>query len=138
MNIAYFSPMNPEKSGISDFSEELIPYLTQYMTIDVFTNIKNQQIKNLCKIYDIEQYDDANIRQKYDIAVFHVGNNYVFHHKIVEMFRKYGGILELHDISLHHYLAEETLNQGKQEEYQQIMTYCHGEKGDKIANDFLQ
>jgi hypothetical protein len=27
MRLAYFSPINPVQSGISDYSEELLPYL---------------------------------------------------------------------------------------------------------------
>ena len=27
MRLAYFSPLNPQPSGISDYSEELLPYL---------------------------------------------------------------------------------------------------------------
>lgn len=140
MKIAYFTPLNPEKSGISDFSEELIPYLSTVMEIDIFTNNKAQvdsRLKTYGDIYNVEEYDDEKIRNKYDIAVFHVGNNFTCHHKIVEIYKKYGGVLELHDISLHHYLAEETIVNGRFDEYKAILTYCHGVKGEKIADDFI-
>ena len=34
--IAYCSPVNPVPSGISDYSEELLPYLAQYADITLF------------------------------------------------------------------------------------------------------
>lgn len=34
--IAYCSPVNPAPSGISDYSEELLPYLAQYAEITLF------------------------------------------------------------------------------------------------------
>ena len=41
MKIAYFSPMNPERSGISDFSEELVAELFKQCEIEIFTSNKN-------------------------------------------------------------------------------------------------
>jgi len=36
LRIAYCSPVNPAPSGISDYSEELLPYLAQYAEITLF------------------------------------------------------------------------------------------------------
>lgn len=140
MKIAYFTPMNPQKSGISDFSEELVLKLCELCEIEIFTsnvNVSNREVKNRIIIHSINDYYNENIRKTFDLAVFHVGNNYQFHKEIVDCFMKFGGVLELHDIALHHYLAEQTIVQGKQSEYIQIMQYCHGEKGKCRAEDFL-
>lgn len=140
MKIAYFSPLNPQKSGISDFSEELILELCKWCEIEIFTSnvdISNSEIKNKINVHLIGDYYNENVRDKFDLAVFHVGNNYQFHKEIVECFMKFGGVLELHDIALHHYLAEETVVQGKHNEYMQIMQYCHGKKGKTRAEAFL-
>lgn len=37
MKIGYCSPFNPIKSGISDFSEELVPVLTTEAEVVVFS-----------------------------------------------------------------------------------------------------
>lgn len=139
MKIAYFSPFNPLKSGISDFSEELVPYLYDEMELDIFCYkgiIENKWISENIKILPFEKYHDDNIRQNYDLAVFHMGNNYAFHKEISALFIKYGGILELHDIALHHFLAESTVAKNEWEEYIEIMEYCHGKKGREIASEF--
>lgn len=128
------------KTGISDFSEELLPYLKKYMDIDLFVSDyipSNKIINDNFKTLHIKEYGDSNIRNKYDIAVFHVGNNYQFHKEIVDTYCNYGGILELHDISLHHYLAEDILTTHDKKKYIDIMKYCHGSKGEKVAKEYL-
>ena len=141
MKIAYFSPVNPIKSGISDFSEELLPYLGKYLDIDLFTDCQkpsNHLIKKHFKVFHINKYHNETVRRKYDLAVFHIGNNYEVHKDIAGMFFQYGGILELHDVSLHHYVASETLATDERCDYVEIMEYCHGFKGRTIAKEFLK
>ena len=140
MRIAYFSPLNPIKSGISDFSEELIPELGKIMDIEVFAvkgQVQNKDISKKYKLHDICEYEDENVRRKFDLAVFHIGNSYACHSEIVETFKKYGGVIELHDTSLHHYLAEETIVKNDYDKYVEIMQYCHGKKGRETAVRFL-
>lgn len=57
---------------------------------------------------------------------------------MVDTFLKYPGILELHDFSLHHYLAEDTFVQKEYDKYIEIMKYCHGNKGEYTAKRFLK
>ena len=38
--IAYISPLNPAPSGISDYSEELLPYLGQHCEITLYADEK--------------------------------------------------------------------------------------------------
>ncbi len=140
MKIAYFSPFLPIRSGISDFSEELVWKLKEHGDIVLFADkgiIQNEKLVENFDIMDINEYRDRKIRSQFDAAVFHVGNNYQFHKEIVEVFLEYGGILELHDIALHHFLAEATVVKGKTEEYVRAMKYCHGDEGEKVARAFL-
>ena len=38
MLLAYFSPLNPQPSGISDYSEELLPQLAEGADITLFVD----------------------------------------------------------------------------------------------------
>ena len=38
MRVAYFSPLNPQPSGISDYSEELLPHLAAGAEIELFVD----------------------------------------------------------------------------------------------------
>ena len=140
MRIAYFSPFSPDRSGISDFSEELVFELKKWCEVDLYTckPIENRQICREFRTFDIEQIEDESLRNSYDHLVYQMGNNKRFHGKILEKFMKYPGILEIHDFSLHHLLAESTYAEQNYDEYVRIMEYCHGEEGRKTANRFLK
>lgn len=139
MNIAYCSPFNPIKSGISDFSEELIMELKKYAKIDLFYNKQpsNKKIQENFEFINIKELSKDSVREKYDTIVYHMGNNAEYHKYIAETFLEYPGILELHDFSLHNYLAMETYVHNDIEGYANCVRYCHGEKGIKIVKEFL-
>ena len=139
MKIAYCSPFSPIKSGISDFSEELVSKLKDKVEIDLFydTPIENEEIRNGFNYYDISALDDPEFRGRYDHIVYQMGNNYDIHKCIGKAMMKYPGILELHDPSLHHYIAAELIVSGKIDEYVELIRYCHGEMGVEIVFDYL-
>lgn len=140
MKIAYFSPFNPIKSGISDFSEELVMKLKEYIDVDIFVDgykPSNKDIIDNFKVYNFSEIYDEKIRSQYDHLVYQVGNNAEAHSKIVDVFNDFPGICELHDISLHHFLAERTISKNNAEDYINIMKYCHGKKGEERAKLFL-
>ncbi len=142
MKIAYFSPFNPLKSGISDFSEELVVMIKKYADIDIFVDgykVENCKISDEFDIYNIKDYYKEEVRKKYDVAVFHVGNNLDYHYEIIKAFFEFGGILELHDLSIHNLVERLTFDKLKSpEKYIEIMKYCHGGKGEKAARDFIE
>lgn len=139
MKIAYLSPLNPMKSGISDFSEELIMELKKYVTIDLYTDnykpTNNYIIQNF-KIFSIDNIESN--KSEYDLIVYQIGNNHKYHKKIVDKFLKLGGVLELHDISLHHYVAADTLENNSSQKYIDIMEYSHGKKGREYAKMYIE
>lgn len=139
MNIAYCSPFNPIKSGISDFSEELIMELKKYVVVDLFYNVEpsNVMIKQNFQYYNIKELYKSEVREKYDIIVYHMGNNVEYHKCIYEAFMEFSGILELHDFSLHNYLAGDTYLHNDIEAYVNCVRYSHGERGVKIVQKFL-
>ncbi len=141
MKIAYFSPFKPIKSGISDFSEELVMELKNLVDIDIFVDgytPSNKKITENFKIYNIRDIYNNDIRKQYDHLIYHIGNNAKAHSAILKAFEDFPGICELHDVSLHHFIAEETIDKGKYDEYVEIMNYCHGDKGKSRALAFLE
>lgn len=109
------------------------------MDIDVYVdNIvpENKKILKFFQIFIIGDYAENNYEKHYDLTVFQMGNS-PYHNKIMDAFMKYGGILELHDISLHHYLAARSIVVGNREEYRDTMIKCHGIKGKEKVEDFF-
>ena len=68
-SLLYASPFPPMKSGISDYSEELIQDLARKFDITLFTddyNISNKINKNLCFIPDVLLVESvSNKKQEY-------------------------------------------------------------------------
>lgn len=137
MKIAYFTPLNPMHSGVSDWAEELLPYLKEYADIDLYVDQfvpESEKIRGQFAAYDIDEYG-AN-KEKYDLAVFQMGNS-LYHSRIMDAYMLYGGVLEIHDVSMHTYLAARTIANGDRDTYLKTMTLCHGKKGTKLAQDFF-
>jgi glycosyltransferase involved in cell wall biosynthesis len=100
IKLAYFSPLNPIRSGISDYSEELVPHLADLVDIDLFIDDfepANQDLFKRCAIYPIGEY--ATRRWDYDVALYHVGNN-LFHEAIYRTAMRFPGVVVLHDYAL--------------------------------------
>jgi len=95
--IAYLSPLPPEKSGIADYSAEILPELSMYYDIDLVTNLDTISDPYLegsfkkIKIDDFHKYAD-----KYDRIIYHFGNS-KFHVQLFHLLEKYPGIVVLHD-----------------------------------------
>ena len=131
MRVAYFTPLNPLKSGISDWAEELLPELKRFFEIELFVGvnpgkISNNAIKTQFKVHPLSDYDDENVRASFDVALFQAGNNGEIHEPLMKVFMKYGGILELHDVAMHHYLYNRTVGCNNVDLYFKILDYCHG------------
>ncbi|PJN58966.1 hypothetical protein PAEAM_36170 [Paenibacillus sp. GM1FR] len=139
--LAYFSPLNPIKSGISDYSEDLLPFLNGEFDIDVYVpnnfRVENEKVQNIFKIREFYEFEDLFNKDEYHVVLYHIGNNYVAHNEIYEFAIKYPGIVVLHDYSLHHFFAAKTLEQGNISEYKEEMFYCHGNEGLNKVNEFL-
>lgn len=135
MKIAYFTPISPQRSGISDYSErELIPNLSRFVEVDVFKDKNvtptNKNLKEHFEIYPYTEYE--KLKDDYDIAVYNMGNNQL-HEYIYNTLLKSPGISILHDIYLHGFLMNISLARGNAERYIDEWRYCYGNRGVQIA-----
>lgn len=139
MKIGYVSPLPPDASGIADFAEELLPELKKHMELEIFSRIsvKSGKLAEGFSVHSIEDLENKALRDSCDLLIYQSGNNVRFHGEILEKFKKYPGILEIHDFAMHHYLAESTYVKGDYEAYVKAMAYCHGKRGEITARKFL-
>lgn len=139
MRIGYCSPFNPTKSGISDFSEELVWKLKAHCDTVIFSTaeLDNKAILDSFECHMLSDLDDCQLRESLDLIVYHMGNSFQCHGEIAEYLMKYPGIVELHDIALHHFAAEKTLVREGKDSYLQLVEYCHGPRGLEIAQKFF-
>lgn len=98
--LAYISPLPPEKSGISDYSAEILPALSQHYTIDVVVaqkDVIDPWINSHCPIRDVA-YFKAHAAQ-YERVVYHFGNS-SYHQHMFALLEQNPGVVILHDFFL--------------------------------------
>lgn len=104
MKIAYFSPLPPQKSGISAYSKHLLKALSSKSDLEVF-HYRN------CELSDITLHDYCNKPSSlshlndFDVFIYHIGNNPHYHSVIRDVLVSNPGIVVLHDAFLYYLVA---------------------------------
>lgn len=140
MKLAFFSPVNPQKSGIADYSEELLPYLAKDADIDIFierdVTPTAQEIVERFSIYPFTQFEQCHQQKQYDLCLYQMGNNTSCHKYMDTFIQTYPGIVTLHDYGLHHFYAEMFAKEHRYDEYQVAMEAYYGELGRQVVERF--
>ena len=100
LRLAYFSPLPPARSGIADYSHELLPHLARHADIDLFVDDKHSPSKDISKAFSVracEEFDAEIQAGKYDATVYQIGNDPRFHGYIYDALLKHPGIVVLHE-----------------------------------------
>lgn len=119
MNVAYFSPVPPERSGVSDYSALLLPALQERVEVTLARRGARKPPRGT------------------DVALYHVGNNPDAHAWIVDALRRAPGVVVLHDFVLHHLVAGITIGRRDGHGYLDIMEREHGVVGRLLAHGVL-
>jgi len=102
LKIAYISPLNPLQSGISDYSEALLPALSEFVQIELYSDCgvpSNPQIAERFRIYPV--LDLIRNHFRYDLRLYQLGNS-PHHRNAFSLIRVLPGIVVLHEPFLHH------------------------------------
>lgn len=98
--LAYLSPLPPERSGISDYSAELLEELTRWYDIDVIVDqetVTNPWILATIPIRDVAWFlENSNL---FDRVLYHFGNS-EFHKHMFDLLPRIPGVVVLHDFYL--------------------------------------
>jgi glycosyltransferase involved in cell wall biosynthesis len=115
MRLAYFSPLNPRISGISDYSEELLPRLAERIEqIDVFLEDyvpTAHFVQSNLRVRPWQEFEPEYLAGRFDAVLYHIGNN-PFHVYIYDLALRIPGVLVLHEFNLHYLVAHATLSRG--------------------------
>ena len=129
MRIAFFSPLNPKPSGISDYSEALLPHLAARVErLDVFVEDyepSNNSIPENVRIRHWREFEPDYGVGSYDIVLYQMGNN-PFHVYIYDFAMQIPGVLVLHEFNLHYLMAEATIVRKDWEGYFREVEYNAG------------
>jgi len=100
--LAYISPLPPLRSGISDYSADLLVFLAEFYEIDIIVEqdrVDNNWINEHCIIRSAEWFS-AN-SECFDRVIYHFGNS-AFHEYMLALLARIPGIVVLHDFFLGH------------------------------------
>ncbi len=124
--LAYVSPLPPERTGVADYSAELLPALSAYYDVDAVVAPDPRSVQPIegCRaIRDVAWFErHAHI---YDRIVYHVGNS-TFHHHMFPLLEKFPGVVVLHDFYLGHLLGFLEAEDGWHGYWTRALCHAHG------------
>ncbi|MDA8344257.1 MAG: glycosyltransferase [Thermaerobacter sp.] len=108
--LAYVSPLPPERTGIANYSAELLPELARHYEIDVVVDqaqVTDPWVQANCRVRNAEWFDaHADL---YDRVVYHFGNS-TYHEHMFGLLERHPGVVVLHDFFLSGFLAHMELS----------------------------
>ena len=141
MKLAYFSPLPPQRSGIADYSEELLPYLAKEANITLFVDGFQPANSEVISRFEIRDYqkDPEALKHlgSFDAILYHMGNDHRYHTGIFETMVKHPGILVLHDFVLHDFFFNRAQTRKDLRLYLEEVGLCYGETVKRVASDAL-
>lgn len=126
MRIAYCSPLRPQASGVSDYSEELLPHLARHVEITLITDDivpTNLELAAFPK-FDLRELDAR--ANEFDAVVYHIGNAPLYAN-FYNAALQTRGVIVLHDVVLHHLRAWQTLERGDTARYLDALRAAYGD-----------
>jgi glycosyltransferase involved in cell wall biosynthesis len=98
--LAYFSPLPPHRSGISDYSSELLPALSEHYDIDVVVDqsqVSDAWVTDRLPIRTVDWFEKH--AGAFDRIIYNVGNS-PFHEYMLDLTKRWPGVVILHDLYL--------------------------------------
>lgn len=139
MRLDYVSPLPPVRSGIADYSVDLLPHLMAAGDVRVL-GLPGQPVDPaVAERFGVVPAEAARVdpfgagwAAEPRLALYQMGNNH--HHSPVQaMALERPGVLVLHDLVLHHLLSEETLGERDFAAYLRRLAADHGWIGEAAA-----
>jgi glycosyltransferase involved in cell wall biosynthesis len=124
--LALLSPLPPCKSGIADYNAKFIPHLSRHFDIDLFVDgylVTDEKLLATCTIRRVSEFEP--IADQYDAILYEFGNS-EFHVHMLELLKKYPGIVGLHDAYLSGMMGYIDFNLGQTGSYSDAMLDAHG------------
>ncbi len=116
IQVAFFSPLPPARSGIADYSAALLEELAKLVSVEVFSS-------------SARAFDPG----RFDIALYQIGNN-ADHDFCYETAIEHPGVVVIHEANLHHLITDLTIRRGDWDAYMRAVA----EEGDQVAIEYSE
>jgi hypothetical protein len=141
VRIAMFSPMPPVRSGIADYTRDLIGALANSLEIDLFVATADEvdeahSARLPARCATAHDFPWRHHRNPYDLTIFQMGNSWCHDFMWPYLFR-YPGLVVLHDGHLHHARAWSLLRRKRSDDYRAELAFNHPELPTEAAEAAL-
>jgi glycosyltransferase involved in cell wall biosynthesis len=129
----YLSPLPPVRSGIADYSADLLPHLAERCDVRVL-RLEGQPVAEAIE----ERWHPQPVSVLGEggrLPLYQMGNN-PWHDGVREAALRVPGVLTLHDVLLHHQLIERTVGKRNWPAYRAELAADHGWIGTAVADGF--
>jgi len=133
MNLDYVSPLPPVRSGIADYSVDLLPHLARIADVRLIRLPDQPVAPEIERDWPMAPATETGAGGR--LPLYQMGNNR-YHIGVLDLAMRLPGVLTLHDVVLHHLLLDLTL--GREEpsgfwDYKDRLTLDHGWVGEAAA-----
>ena len=144
MRIACWSPLPPLRSGIADYTAELLPALAREVEVEVELIVPEGwrpagQGAGLAGLpaHPERAFPGLLGAGRFDAVLYQLGNNRDYHASIYRALLEHPGVVALHEYVLHHLVRDLTLHAGDPAAYVREMRYAYGLTGEAVARRCL-
>jgi glycosyltransferase involved in cell wall biosynthesis len=124
------------KSGIADYSAELLPHLAEHCEIELIVDEgfrPDDRLASRFPIHGARALPGLLARGRFDAVLYQLGNNRDYHASIYRSLIDHPGVVVLHEYVIHHLARDLTLFAGDPEAYVREMRYAYGKTGEAMA-----
>ena len=129
LRLDYVSPLPPVRSGIADYSRDLLPHLAPLCDLRLLLLPGDDVEEGFLAHYANAPLDAPGEGR---IPLYQMGNNR-YHAAVHAAAMERPGVLVLHDLVLHHFLLDRTVGRGDVEGYREALARDHGWIGEAAA-----
>ena len=142
MRIAWFGPLPPLKSGISEYGQTALEGLALRAEVDLWVDgwTPSPELAAGRRVFDyLLRPELADLLPTYDAILYNVGNSAQHHGGIVATLRRHPGVVILHEPVLHHFHADDWMIRARDPAgYLEQMRRLYGPAAEARARDGLE
>lgn len=145
MRIACYSPLPPARSGIADYTAELLPELARYLDIELVVD-EPARCELPPSLAGLAVHGPRELpallgrpgEGRCEAVLYHLGNNRDYHSSIYNCLLEVPGVVVLHEAVLHHLVRDLTLHAGDPRAYLWELRYAYGRSGAALGRRCLE
>jgi glycosyltransferase involved in cell wall biosynthesis len=130
LRLDYVSPLPPVRSGIADYSLDLLPALAAAADVRLIRLPDQPVDPGIASRWPMVPFEAAGEDGR--LLLYQMGNNR-YHEAVRDLALRRPGVLTLHDVVLHHLLLDLTLGRDEFDPYVEALERDHGWVGEAIA-----